>query len=177
MGSTSRPERPAGGRFDGLREAARTASVPAWVASVLLAAEALVLLALGVLQVLRGFGSDIDDVGRAETGGVLAILGAAGVAVLAAGVLRRGASYRSPTLVVQILCLPVAWGLLQAGDYGYGIPLLVVPLVIVVALLASGGFGPSAPDARGPATPVGRDEDGDAGRSDGRRVPRGPRRP
>ncbi|WP_163551432.1 hypothetical protein [Candidatus Frankia alpina] len=176
MGSTSRPDRPAGGRFEELREAARTASVPAWVASILLAAEALVLLALGVLQVLRGFGSDIDDVGRAETGGVLAIVGAAGVALLAAGVLRRGASYRSPTLLVQILCLPVAWGLLQAGDYGYGIPLLVAPLVIVVALLAAGGFGPSASDTGGPATRAGQDEHEGADRGDGR-VPRGPRRP
>jgi hypothetical protein len=176
MGSTSRPGQPAGGRFDELRAAARTASVPAWVASVLLAAEALVLLALGVLQVLRGFGSGIDDVGRAESGGVLAILGAVGVAVLASGVLRRGASYRSPTLVVQILCLPVAWGLVQAGDYGYGIPLFVVPLVIVVALLASVGFGPSAADARSSATHAGQDEDGDAGRGDGQRVPREPRR-
>ncbi|WP_462186224.1 MULTISPECIES: hypothetical protein [unclassified Frankia] len=152
MGSTSHPDQPAAGRFGTLRQAARAASVPTRVASVLLAIEALTLLALGILQVLRGFGPDIDDVGRAESGGVLAIVGGLGVAVLAGGVLRNGASFRSPTLVVQILCLPVAWGLVQSGRYGYGIPLLVVPLVIVVALLLAGGLGPAVPPRRGGGT-------------------------
>lgn len=162
-----------------MRAAVAGASVPARLASVLLTAEALVLLALGVLQVLRGFGSDIDDVGRAETGGVLALIGAAGIAVLAGGVLRRGAAFRSPTLVVQVLCLPVAWGLLQAGDYGYGVPLLVVPLLIVGSLLVAGGFGPSAPDARGPGERAsgGRGTRGDDAEAGVPPTARRPRRP
>ncbi len=143
------PERRRGGAggLSGPLAAWRSASVPARVAGVLLAAEALVLLALGVLQVLRGLGNGIDDVARAETGGVLAIVGGLGVAVLAVGVLGRVASFRSPSLVIQVLCLPVAWGLLQAGVYGYGVPLLAVPIVIIIALLAAGGFGPAADDA------------------------------
>ncbi|CAO5182759.1 Integral membrane protein [Frankia sp. AiPs1] len=155
MDSTSDARRPSAGRVDALRAAVRVASAPAKVASLLLALEALALLALGVLQMLRGFGSGIDDVSRAEMGGLLALLGGVGVGVLAVGVLRRGASFRSPTLVVQLLCLPVGWALVQAGLYGYGIPLLVIPVVIVVALLLAGGFGPSAPDVprTGPAAP------------------------
>ncbi|MCK9894904.1 hypothetical protein [Frankia sp. AgB32] len=142
-----RPRRTGAGGLGGVLAAWRSASAPARLASLLLAAEALALLALGVLQVLRGFGAGIDDVARAETGGVLAVVGGLGVAVLAVGVLGRAASFRSPTLVVQILCLPVAWGLLQAGAYGYGVPLLAIPIVIIVALLAAGGFGPAAQDA------------------------------
>ncbi|CAO5249917.1 Integral membrane protein [Frankia sp. AgKG'84/4] len=141
------PRRGGAGGWGGALAAWRSASVPARVAGLLLAAEALVLLALGVLQVLRGLGNGIDDVARAETGGVLAIIGGLGVAVLAVGVLGRAASLRSPTLVVQILCLPVAWGLLQAGVYAYGVPLLAVPIVIIIALLAAGGFGPAADEA------------------------------
>ncbi|MCM3885007.1 hypothetical protein [Frankia sp. R82] len=148
MGSTSDEQRrSAVGRFGAVPAAIRAAPAPAKVAGLLLALEALTLLALGVLQVLRGFGSGIDDVPRTEMGGLLALLGGAGVAVLAVGVLRRAAAFRSPTLVVQLLCLPVGWGLVQAGNYAYGVPLLVVPLVIVVALLAAGVFGPSEPDA------------------------------
>ncbi|MCK9924089.1 hypothetical protein MXD61_19835 [Frankia sp. AgPm24] len=147
MGSSSDGQRrPALGHLGGLRAAARSAPVPARIASLLLALEALTLLALGVLQVLRGFGSGIDDVTRAEMGGLLALLGGAGVAALAIGVLRRSGSFRSPTLVVQLLCLPVGWGLIQAGEHTYGVALIVVPLVIVVALLAAAGLGPSEQD-------------------------------
>jgi len=166
MGSTRQSgDRSGSGRLASPRASVRAASVPARVAGALLAAEAIVLLGLGVLLVLRGFGSGIDDVSRAETGGVLAILGALGVAVLSLGVLRSGSAFRSPTLVVQVLCLPVAWGLMQAGEYGYGIPLIVVPLVIIGSLLAAGGFGPPEPPAQETGGRSPRGKDADSGRT------------
>ncbi|MEX5631410.1 hypothetical protein [Parafrankia sp. FMc2] len=113
---------------------------PLLVAGALLGLQTVVLTGLGVLLVVRGFGSDIDDVGRAETGGLLALVGAAGLGLVTWGVLRGREGFRSPALVTQVLCLPVAWGLLQGGLYGYGVPLVVVPIVIIVAIALGGGY-------------------------------------
>ncbi|OAA24959.1 hypothetical protein UG55_102766 [Frankia sp. EI5c] len=127
---------------------------PLLVAGALLAAETALLLGLGLLLVVRGFGSDIDDVGRAETGGLLALVGAACLGLVTWGVLRGRGGFRSPALVTQVLCLPVAWGLLQGGLYGYGVPLLVVPLAIIVGLGLGGGYARSAEERD--EGPVGR---------------------
>ncbi|WP_230204755.1 hypothetical protein [Parafrankia elaeagni] len=113
---------------------------PLLVAGALLGLQTVVLTGLGVLLVVRGFGSDIDDVGRAETGGLLALVGAAGLGLVTWGVLRGREAFRSPALVTQVLCLPVAWGLLQGGLYGYGVPLVVVPIMIIVAIALGGGY-------------------------------------
>lgn len=120
--------------------------LPMLVAGALLAVETAVLTGLAVLLVVRGFGSDIDDVGRAETGGALALIGAAGLGLVTWGVLRGRDGFRSPALVTQILCLPVAWGLLQGGLYGYGVPLVVIPITIIVALGLGGGYARSGED-------------------------------
>ncbi|KPM57365.1 hypothetical protein CcI49_31745 [Frankia sp. CcI49] len=124
---------------------------PVLVAGALLGIETAVLAGLGVLLVVRGFGSDIDDVGRAETGGLLALVGAACLGLVTWGVFRGREGFRTPALVTQILCLPVAWGLLQGGLYGYGVPLVAVPITIVIALGLGGGYFRSGDDADQPA--------------------------
>ncbi|MEX5710422.1 MULTISPECIES: hypothetical protein [Parafrankia] len=125
---------------------ARVVPRPLLAAGVLLGVETAVLAGLGALLVVRGFGSDIEDVGRAETGGVLALVGAACLGLVTWGVLRGRSGFRSPALVTQVLCLPVAWGLLQGGLYGYGVPLVVVPLAIIVSLGFGGGYARPAED-------------------------------
>jgi hypothetical protein len=125
-------------------------SVPGWpraegrgraslrLAAALLAVEAVALVGLGGLQVVRGFGADIDDRGRAEVGGFIALAAGVVVALLGWGLLRRRGVSRSPIVVVQLLCLPVAWGLMQSGRYGYGVPLAAVPFAILVLLGLAG---------------------------------------
>lgn len=153
-------------------------SRPRLAAVVLLGIESVVLLGLGVLLVVRGFGTGIDDVGRAETGGVLALVGAAGLGLVTWGVLRGRSAFRSPAVVTQILCLPVAWGLLQGGLYGYGVPLVAVPILIIVLLGIGGGYGPGDAGPPGGAGDTGR-EGRPGGRADdepGSRRPSPPRR-
>jgi hypothetical protein len=142
MGSAPAPEsEPTGpGRLGGLAAAARATPWPARAAAALLAAEALVLLGLGGLLVARGFGADIENQGRAELGGIMALVAGLFVALLARGLLTQRHASRSPTVVVQLLCLPVAWGLLQGGMYGYGVPLVVVPVSILVLLGLAGAY-------------------------------------
>lgn len=107
-------------------------------AAALVAVQGLVLVGLGVLQAVRGLGDDIDDVGRAEFGGLLAVL--AGVVVLALArvlVVDRSAT-KSPVIVIQLLCLPVGAAMISEGLPAYGFPLLAVAVAILALLVMAG---------------------------------------
>ncbi|MBL7518693.1 hypothetical protein I6A84_11355 [Frankia sp. CNm7] len=107
-------------------------------AAVLVAAQGLLLVGLGVLQVVRGFGRDIDDLGRAEFGGVISLFGGVVVLALARTLVVNRAASKSPVIVIQLLCLPVGWAMADNGLYGYGIPLLVVAAAILGLLALNG---------------------------------------
>jgi hypothetical protein len=111
------------------------------IATALVATESLVMIGLGVLLFVRGFGGDTDDLWRAELGAVMAFASGAASCLLARGLVSRRPWARSPTVLVQLLCLPVAVGLLQGGMYGYGVPLVVVPVAVLVLLGISGAYG------------------------------------
>ncbi|MBL7493235.1 hypothetical protein I6A60_40090 [Frankia sp. AgB1.9] len=104
-------------------------------AAVLVAAQGLLLVGLGVWQVVRGFGHHIDNLGRAEFGGVLCLVCGVVVVGLARAQMVRRATSKTPIVVIELLCLPVGWAMLQNGLLGYGLPLLVVA-VATLALLA-----------------------------------------
>ncbi|MBX6387679.1 MAG: hypothetical protein IRZ08_01530 [Frankia sp.] len=111
---------------------------PLVAAAALVAVQGLVLVGLGVLQAVRGLGDDIDDVGRAEFGGLLAVL--AGVVVLALArvlVVDRSAT-KSPVIVIQLLCLPVGAAMISEGLPAYGFPLLAVAVAILALLVMAG---------------------------------------
>jgi hypothetical protein len=112
---------------------------PLAAAAILVAAQGLLLVGLGLLQVVRGFGHHIDNLARAEFGGVISLLG--GLVVLALAhrlVVDRDAS-RSPIIVIELLCLPVGWAMADNGLDGYAIPLLAVS-VTILALLGIAGL-------------------------------------
>jgi hypothetical protein len=114
-------------------------------AAVLVAAEGLLLVGLGLWQVVRGFGSHIDNLGRAEFGGLLSL--ACGVVVIGlarAQVVRRETS-KAPIVVIQLLCLPVGWAMLDNGLIGYGLPLLVVAVAVLALLVTAGLTNRSRP--------------------------------
>ncbi|ADP78885.1 hypothetical protein [Pseudofrankia inefficax] len=104
-------------------------------AAFLVAVQGLLLVGLGVWQVVRGFGHHIDNLGRAEFGGVLCLVCGVVVVGLARAQVVRRATSKTPIVVIELLCLPVGWAMLQNGLLGYGLPLLVVA-VATLALLA-----------------------------------------
>ncbi|WP_322778544.1 hypothetical protein [Frankia sp. Cas4] len=138
-------------RRDRLRDAVHTPpALP--VAVALLGGEGLLLGGLGVFLIVRGFGADTDDRGRAELGGLFAVVAAVGLCLLGRALLARRWWARSPVVVVQLLCLPVAVSLLQGGRYGEGIPLLAVPVAILTLVGLAGGYQPRDPgEPRDPA--------------------------
>jgi hypothetical protein len=117
------------------------------VAAGLVAAEGLLLVGLGVLQVARGFGRGIDDLARAEFGGVLSLVCGVVVVVLARTLVVNRAATKSPVIVIQLLCVPVGAAMIQNDLYAYGIPLLAVAMAILAALVATGLHGSTGRDA------------------------------
>jgi hypothetical protein len=116
-------------------------------AAVGLAVQGLFIVALGALLIVRGFGSDTTDRGRAELGGALAV--ACGLLVLLVGraVLIRRSWVRSPVVMLELLSIPVAVGLLQGGRYDVGVPLIAVAVAVPVLLGFAGAYIP--PGERG----------------------------
>jgi hypothetical protein len=108
------------------------------LAAALVAAQGLLLVGLGVLQVVRGFGHEIDNLARAEFGGVLSLLCGLLVLALARRLVTDPTATKSPVIVIQLLCLPVGWALVDNGWLGYGIPLLAVAVAILALLAAAG---------------------------------------
>jgi peptidoglycan/LPS O-acetylase OafA/YrhL len=106
------------------------------IAALLVAAEAVTLL---VLAVLEAFAADSDAQGALVTAAFSAIGGL--LLLLLARALGRGTpAARSPAVVVQLLMLPIAINLIgPSGRPEWGIPVLVVA-VVTLGLL----FSPAA---------------------------------
>ena len=64
----------------------------------------------------------------------LCLAAAAGIGLVARGLLRGRRWARSPALVTNLIMLPVAVGLFQGGRWYVGLPLLAVGLAVVVLL-------------------------------------------
>ncbi len=116
---------------------------------LLVALQALALVVIGlVLGVQATTGRPSDQLG-ALLGAGLAVATGIATALLARGLWRRSARARSPVVVLELLCLPVAWDLLQAhrtliGIAVAGAAVLAVTLV-AVSTRPSGAAGKPAP--------------------------------
>jgi hypothetical protein len=66
----------------------------------------------------------------------LALAAGVGLALAARGLARARRWARSPALVTQLLVAPVALGLLQAGRWAVGAPLLAGAVVVAALLLS-----------------------------------------
>jgi hypothetical protein len=106
-------------------------------ASGLLLLQAVLLLGAGIYLAVHAASGGAADRAGALTGAVIVIAVAVLVGFLAMLTHRNVRAARTPTVLLQVLCFPVAYGLLQAGQYGYGIPLIAVPLITLVLLWIS----------------------------------------
>ena len=99
----------------------------ALVALLLLEAASLTLLGLGY-AVVSLVGSPEDRLAALLAAGLAVAVGGA-LAVLARAVSRGRAWARSPAVLINLLVIPVSVGLLQAGVWPVGTPLLLVAVV------------------------------------------------
>jgi phosphate/sulfate permease len=115
----------------------RRPAVPAQVrlATVLVALEALALVAAAVLLLVKTVVGSPTSLAGAVLAALLALLAAAVLAGAARGLRHLRPAARTPVVVLQLLALPVAFSLtFQAGRVEYGGPVLVVALAVLFLL-------------------------------------------
>jgi hypothetical protein len=110
--------------------------------AALLALEGVALMAAGIWLGVRSLSDDVSDRAGGETGAAVALIAGVALLFLARAVSQRRGWARSPVLVLQILFLPVGWGLLQSGKPLYGVPVVLVPLVTLGVLGAARALTP-----------------------------------
>lgn len=105
--------------------------------------EALVLLGFAVFYVAELVVGGGNDTARVVTSAIVIVITAVGLAYLTRGWWTAATWVRTPTLVWNVLLLPVAASLVQAGQGLIGGLVLGVALLSLVAAIASGGRPPS----------------------------------
>lgn len=105
------------------------------VAAAVVGLQALVVLAFAVFYLLSGgHGFSTFNV---VASAALFLLAAAGLLLVARGLVAGRRWARSPALTWQIVLLPVAYGLVQSGRWYIGVPLGVSALLAVRGLFAA----------------------------------------
>lgn len=122
-------------------EPGRSASAAA-AAAILLAVQALGLVAAGGFLIVRALEPDAHHRGGAVVLGVLSVLAGVGVLALARSVRARSRRLRSLLLVLEIICLPIAVTTIQGGRWYVGVPLALVALAVIVLLGVAGLLTP-----------------------------------
>ena len=111
-------------------------SAAARVAAVLVALQALGLVVAGGYLIVRALFPDAEHRGSTEVLGFLSLLVGVGVGFGARAVAGRR---RQPALIVlELLCLPVAWTIIQSERWYLGVALGVIALAALVLLHLGG---------------------------------------
>ncbi len=114
-------------------------SVAAGGAAAVIGLQALGLIVAGVFLMIRALGNDAHHRGSTEVLGALSVLAGIGVGVMARAVLRGNRRVRSPLLVLEIICLPIAVTTIQGGRWYVGVP-LGLAAVAAIGLLGKAGL-------------------------------------
>jgi hypothetical protein len=108
------------------------------VAGVLVGLQAVLLAMASVLLAVAGLRSETSDLADAEVLAAIGLASAATVGFLARGVALRRRWARSPVLVLELICLPIAVTVVQKGHWYAGFPLAASAIVVLVLLGVSG---------------------------------------
>lgn len=104
-------------------------------AVVIIAGEALALLAAAAILISKTIFGNPDSVARALLDAAFALCGAALLALGARGLFRLRPGARTPVLVLQLLAIPVSYSLaFQAHRVLYGGPILVAAVSVIYLL-------------------------------------------
>lgn len=110
------------------------------IASAIVALQGLALVAAAVLLVVKSLLDNADSIGRALFAAALALVAAAVLGLCAQGLRRGLSSSRSPIVVLEVVAIPVGFSLgFQAGLIGYGGPIVLTALAVLVLMFSPGG--------------------------------------
>ncbi|MBA3743807.1 hypothetical protein [Sporichthya sp.] len=111
---------------------------PLVIAAVAQALQALLLVGLGMATLVVGIADSGDDLLNATLVGVLALAGGLGLLVVARGLLGGNGWARAPSLVGQLIMIPV--GFTTKDD----LPGAAYPLLVSTAVVLAGLFAPTS---------------------------------
>jgi hypothetical protein len=105
------------------------------IAVVVILAQALALVGLAVVVVIKAATGNPHSLAGALLGAVLALVAAAVFGYCARAMLQSRAVSRTPVVVLELVALPVSYSLtFQAHQVGYGAPILVSALAVLYLL-------------------------------------------
>jgi hypothetical protein len=114
------------------------ASTPASrLAGLLVAVQGVVVLAAAVLWLVEAFVAEATSVLNVVMAVLLFALMGTGLLLVARDLVRRRRWARAPAVTWEVICLPVAYGLVQSDRWYVGLPLAAVALVVLVAVIGS----------------------------------------
>lgn len=96
--------------------------------------EGLSVLAAGVFVAIGTVAGHPSSRNASIAIALLALLGGAGMVIVAWGIGCARRWGRAPAVITQILAIPVSIGMIQSGVYAAGVPLLVLAVVALLAL-------------------------------------------
>ncbi|HET8615593.1 MAG TPA: hypothetical protein VFL94_08730 [Actinomycetales bacterium] len=107
------------------------------LAGGLVALQGVVVLAAAVFYLVEPLVSETSSLRNVAMAVVLFLLVGGGLLLVARGLVPRRRWARAPAITWQVICLPIALGLVQSGRWYVGLPIAVVALVVLVAVLRS----------------------------------------
>jgi hypothetical protein len=113
-------------------------SLAAVCAAVIVALQGVGLLVAGIYLIVRAREPAAGHRGSTEVLGVLSVLAGVGVLALARALRARQRRMRSPVLVLEIICLPIALTTVQGGRWYVGLPLGVAALGVIILMGVAG---------------------------------------
>lgn len=109
------------------------------IAAVLVALQALGLLAVGGFTAVELVVATASNRAAGATAAVLALAYGVGLLVVARGVDRAQRWARAPVLVTELILIPVSIGLLQSGRWYVGAPVLLAAAAALVLVFVATG--------------------------------------
>jgi hypothetical protein len=115
----------------------------ATVAAALVGLQAVGLIAAGAYLIVRALEPDAAHGASTEVLGALSVV--VGLVILAGArlVRARRRRVRSPLLVLEIICVPIAITTVQGGRWYVGVPLAVVAVAVIVLMGLAGLLVPA----------------------------------
>ena len=107
------------------------------VAGLLVGLQGAVVVAAAVFWLVEAFVSEATSVLNVVMAVLLFALVGAGLLLVARDLARRRRWARAPAVTWEVICLPVAYGLVQSDRWYVGVPLAAIALVVLVAVLGS----------------------------------------
>jgi hypothetical protein len=101
------------------------------------------LIAAGAFLIVRALQHDATHRASTEVLGALSVV--VGVVIIATARLVRARRHRvrSPLLVLEIICIPIAITTIQGGRWYVGVPLAVVAVAVIVLMGMAGLLVPA----------------------------------